>query len=181
MPAKQYHADQSIGHSGIIKLLKSPAHLREALDHPSPPTPAMAFGSAVHTHVLEPDRFSEEFAVVEKFDRRTKEGKEAAARFEQENQGKTLITSDDLATLTRVRAAVHAHEGAARLFTQGEAELSAFWTDPLTGIPVAVVRTGSTGRPWWISRAVSMPAAEAFLAPSPTSATTFKRRSTSME
>jgi hypothetical protein len=135
MPAKQYHADQSIGHSGIIKLLKSPAHLREALDHPSPPTPAMAFGSAVHTHVLEPDRFSEEFAVVEKFDRRTKEGKEAAARFEQENQGKTLITSDDLATLTRVRAAVHAHEGAARLFKQGEAELSAFWTDPLTGIP----------------------------------------------
>jgi hypothetical protein len=134
MPAKQYHADQSIGHSGIIKLLKSPAHLREALDHPSPPTPAMAFGSAVHTHVLEPDRFSEEFAVAEKFDRRTKEGKEAAARFEQENQGKTLITSDDLATLTRVRAAVHAHEGAARLFKQGEAELSAFWTDPLTGI-----------------------------------------------
>ena len=81
MPAKQYHADQSIGHSGIIKLLKSPAHLREALDHPSPPTPAMAFGTAVHTHVLEPDRFFEEFAVVEKFDRRTKEGKEAAARF----------------------------------------------------------------------------------------------------
>ena len=135
MPAKQYHADQSIGHSGIIKLLKSPAHLREALDHPSPPTPAMAFGTAVHTHVLEPDRFFEEFAVVEKFDRRTKEGKEAAARFEQENQGKTLITSDDLATLTRVRAAVHAHEGAVRLFKQGEAELSAFWTDPLTGIP----------------------------------------------
>ncbi|WP_291996498.1 PD-(D/E)XK nuclease-like domain-containing protein [Candidatus Accumulibacter sp. ACC012] len=123
MPAKQYHADQSIGHSGIIKLLKSPAHLREALDHPSPPTPAMAFGTAVHTHVLEPDRFFEEFAVVEKFDRRTKEGKEAAARFEQENQGKTLITSDDLANLTRLRAAVHAHEGSGPPLLEGRSRV----------------------------------------------------------
>jgi hypothetical protein len=111
MPAKQYHADQSIGHSGIVKMLKSPAHLREALIIRMPPTPAMAFGTAVHTHVLEQDRFAEEFAVAEKFDRRTKEGKEAAARFEQENQGKTLITSDDLATLTRVRAAVSLPRG----------------------------------------------------------------------
>lgn len=134
IPAKQYHADQSIGHSGILKLLKSPAHLRETLDHPQPPTPAMAFGTAVHTYVFEPDRFSGEFALTEKFDRRTKEGKEAAAWFEQENQGKTLITSDELATLTLIRAAVHAHQGAARLLQQGEAELSAFWIDPVTGI-----------------------------------------------
>ncbi len=134
LPAKQYHADQSIGHSGILKMLKSPAHLRETLDHPPPPTPAMALGSAVHTYVLEPDRFSEEFVVAEKFDRRTKEGKEAAARFEEATQGKTLITPEDLATLSRMRAAVLAHQGAARLLEQGEAELSAFWSDPATGI-----------------------------------------------
>lgn len=135
MPATQYHADPSIGHSGIIRLLKSPAHLCEAIDHPPQPTPAMAFGSAVHTYILEPDRFSEEFVVAEKFDRRTKEGKEAAARFEAANQGKTLITAEDLATLTLMRAAVVAHQGAADLLKQGEAELSAFWTDSLTGIP----------------------------------------------
>ena len=134
LPAKQYHADQSIGHSGILKLLKSPAHLRETLDHPQPPTPAMTFGTAVHTCVLEPDRFSEEFVVAEKFDRRTKEGKEAAARFEEATQGKTLITPDELATLSRVRAAVLAHPGAAQLLQQGEAELSAFWTDSATGM-----------------------------------------------
>jgi hypothetical protein len=92
MPATQYHAEKAIGHSGIVKLLKSPAHLREYLDHPHTPTPAMAFGTAVHTFVLEQDRFADEFVVAEKFDRRTKEGKEAAARFEEANQGKTLIT-----------------------------------------------------------------------------------------
>jgi hypothetical protein len=134
MPANQYHADQAIGHSGILKMLKSPAHLRETLDHPQPPTPAMAFGSAVHTYVLEPERFSKEFVVAEKFDRRTKEGKEAAARFEEANQGKTLITPEDLTTLSLMRAAVLAHQGAAKLLAQGEAELSAFWSDSATGI-----------------------------------------------
>ena len=91
MPATQYHAEKAIGHSGIVKMLKSPAHLREYLDHPHEPTPAMAFGTAVHTYVLEQDRFAEELVVAEKFDRRTKEGKEAAARFEEANQGKIVI------------------------------------------------------------------------------------------
>ena len=67
MPATQYHADRAIGHSGIVKMLKSPAHLREYLDHPHMPTPAMAFGTAVHTFVLEQERFADEFVVAEKF------------------------------------------------------------------------------------------------------------------
>ena len=134
MSATQYHADKAIGHSGIVKMLKSPAHLREYLDHPPTPTPAMAFGTAVHTFVLEQERFGDDFVVAEKFDRRTKEGKEAAARFEEANQGKTLITSEEMATLSLVRSAVHSHLGAARLFGQGQAELSAFWTDADTGL-----------------------------------------------
>lgn len=134
MPAKQYHADKAIGHSGIVKMLKSPAHLREYLDHPHEATPAMAFGTAVHTYVLEPEVFSEEFVVAEKFDRRTKEGKEAAARFEEVNQGKTMITTEELNTLTLVRSAVQSHLGAHKLLGDGEAELSAFWTDPITGL-----------------------------------------------
>ena len=134
MPATQYHAEKAIGHSGIVKMLKSPAHLREYLDHPHEPTPAMAFGTAVHTYVLEQDRFAEEFVVAEKFDRRTKEGKEAAAGFEEANQGKIVITSEEMATLTLVQRAVFAHQGAARLLSAGAAELSAFWTDGDTGL-----------------------------------------------
>ncbi|CAB1369015.1 protein of unknown function [Denitratisoma oestradiolicum] len=134
MPATQYHAEKAIGHSGIVKMLKSPAHLREYLDHPHQPTPAMAFGTAVHTYVLEQDRFAEEFVVAEKFDRRTKEGKEAAARFEEANQGKIVITSEEMSTLTLVQRAVFAHQGAAQLLSVGDAELSAFWTDADTGL-----------------------------------------------
>lgn len=134
MPAKRYHEDKAIGHSGILRMLKSPAHLREYLDYPHQLTPAMAFGSAVHSFILEPKRFSEEYSVAEKFDRRTKEGKEAAAKFDAENQGKTLITSEELATLTLIRASVHSHKGAARLLSRGDAELSVFWNDPATGI-----------------------------------------------
>ena len=54
--------------------------------------------------------------VAEKFDRRTKEGKEAAARFEEANQGKIVITSEEMATLknlARLARAVKAeHPGA---------------------------------------------------------------------
>jgi len=134
MPAKRYHEDKAIGHTGIVKMLKSPAHFREYLDYPHHQTPAMAFGSAVHSFILEPERFSKEVAVAEKFDRRTKEGKEAAAKFEAENQGKSLITSEELATLTLIRAAVHSHHGADKLLSHGDAELSVFWNDPATGI-----------------------------------------------
>ena len=109
MPAKRYHEDKAIGHTGIVKMLKSPAHFREYLDYPHHQTPAMAFGSAVHSFILEPERFSKEVAVAEKFDRRTKEGKEAAAKFEAENQGKSLITSEELATLTLIRAVPAPH------------------------------------------------------------------------
>lgn len=146
MPVTQYHADNAIGHSGIVKMLKSPAHLREYLDHPHLPTPAMAFGTAVHTFVLEPEHFADEFVAAEKFDRRTKEGKEAAARFEEAHQGKTLIASENMATLTLIRAAVHSHQGAARLLRQGDAELSAFWIDPETGL-------GCKCRPDWFNGA----------------------------
>ncbi len=134
MPASQYHALPSIGHSGLLRLLRSPAHLRESLDHPPQPTPAMTFGTAVHAFILDPDSFADAFAVSEKFDHRTREGKEAAARFEEAHAGKTLITPPELATLKRMRDAVHAHQGAAQFLAAGEAESSALWTDAVTGI-----------------------------------------------
>ena len=88
----------------------------------------------MHTYILEQDRFADEFVVAEKFDRRTKEGKEAAARFEEANHGKIVITSEEMATLSLVQRAVFAHQGAARLLSTGDAELSAFWRDAETGL-----------------------------------------------
>jgi len=61
----EYHAHEAIGHSSIVKTMRSPAHLREALDNPKEATLAMEFGTAIHTAVLEPRIFREEYAVVD--------------------------------------------------------------------------------------------------------------------
>lgn len=65
MTNAEYHALQAIGHSSIVKAMRSPAHLREALDNPKQPTPAMELGTAIHTAILEPKIFREEYAVVD--------------------------------------------------------------------------------------------------------------------
>ena len=78
MPADHYHLHPAVGHSGLVRIMRSPAHYREYVAHPPEPTPAMQLGTAFHTALLEPDRFGQSFVVAPKFDRRTKDGKAAA-------------------------------------------------------------------------------------------------------
>lgn len=134
MPDDDYHAHPAVGHSGLVRIMRSPAHFKEYLTNPPEPTPAMAFGTAFHTAMLEPDRFGEAFVVAPKFDRRTKEGKAAAEAWEAENAGKTALTADQMAAIEQMVANVKAHAGAARLLANGMAEMSGFWRDPETGI-----------------------------------------------
>jgi hypothetical protein len=65
MPSDDYHANQSLGHSALLKLLRSPAHYREYVTTTHEPTAAMAFGTALHAAVLEPDVFGSEYAVFD--------------------------------------------------------------------------------------------------------------------
>lgn len=80
VPATTYHASPRISRSQLWTLhSRSPAHLRSELDNPTPPTSAMLLGVALHTAILEPERFAKEYLVpsdeVLEADRRTKDGK----------------------------------------------------------------------------------------------------------
>jgi len=143
MPADQYHQHEAVGHSGLVRVIRSPAHFQHYVTNPFQPTPAMEFGTAVHTAVLEPERFMASYAVTPKFDRRTKTGKEEAALWDAENAGKIALTADQWDSIGRMKANLEAHAGAELLFSEGHAELSAFTTDPETGIEVKC-------RPDWI-------------------------------
>jgi len=135
MPAEAYHAIDALGSTDIKRLLRSPAHFRAGRDEPSLPTDAMLLGTAIHLAVLEPDAFAVQAVASPKFDRRTKDGKAAAAAFEAEHAGRMLLDPDDWDTVRRVADAVHAHAGARTLLTDGRAEVSLTWTDPDTGAP----------------------------------------------
>lgn len=64
VPNETYHQWKALSHSWLNKLAVSPAHLRDLMDNGgTEPTDSMAFGSAVHCHVLEPDQYESRFAV----------------------------------------------------------------------------------------------------------------------
>ena len=80
MPIAEYHAHPAVSNSILAKMARSPLHARAYIDgERKGPTAAMLVGTAVHTAVLEPRRFSAEYAVFQG-DRRTKEGK---ARYDE--------------------------------------------------------------------------------------------------
>lgn len=131
---EEYHSSDSVGHSGLVRIMRSPSHYKESLDAPREPTPAMAFGTAVHAAILEPSLFVKSYGVAPKFDRRTKDGKAAAEDWEKNNAGKLFLTEEQMASLKRMQAQVMDHAGAAKLLSVGMAEKSFFWTDSETGV-----------------------------------------------
>ena len=135
----EYHASPEISKSGLDLVHRSPLHFWNRYLNPDriiePPTEAMVLGSALHTRVLEPHLFADEYAVApEGIDRRTKEGKLRWADFEQEAAGKILLKADDATRIDAMAEAVRQHRAAKFLLTMpGKAEQSYFWTDDATG------------------------------------------------
>lgn len=132
--AKQYHDCPAVGHSGLLRMMRSPAHYRAWMETPPEPTPQMVFGSAFHSALLEPENYARDYVLAPKFDRRTKDGKAAAEAWEAANAGKIPLTEDQVLAIGAMVDAVRAHVGAARLLAHGVAEMSGFWIDPDTGI-----------------------------------------------
>lgn len=60
-----YHSNPGVSNSGLTELNRSPLHYWHRYMNPArekrEPTPAMAFGTAIHAAILEPDRFMDEF------------------------------------------------------------------------------------------------------------------------
>jgi exodeoxyribonuclease VIII len=134
----EYHASPEVSKSGLDLVHRSPLHFWNRYLNPDriiePPTEAMVLGSALHTRVLEPHLFDDEYAVAPHCDRRTKEGKMIWADFEQEAAGKALLKAEDAARIEAMAEAVRNHRAAKFLLTMpGKAEQSYFWTDDATG------------------------------------------------
>lgn len=71
---------------------KSPAHYKAKKDKE---TPSLSFGSIAHKAILEPSTFRDKYIVSEKFDLRTKKGKEDKAIFEGMRGDRETISQDD--------------------------------------------------------------------------------------
>lgn len=92
-------------------------------------SPALSLGTAVHTALLEPERFAAEYACAPQVNLRTNDGKEQMAAFEAEceDSGKVALKADDYATVTLMRDSALAYPTVAELLANGAAELSIFY------------------------------------------------------
>lgn len=92
-------------------------------------TVSLAKGRAFHRAMLEPDRFSEMYAISrEQWDLRTKAGTAARDRFEAENPGKLIIRRDDWDGLDDAIEAAYANPDLEAIIrAPGLHEVSIFW------------------------------------------------------
>lgn len=121
---EEYHNDPAVSCTGIKRLLKSPLDYWAFSPHnparkEQKVTSSLAAGSAFHTLLLEPETFSDRFKV--------KEGV-------QSSKVPGFVGEGDLKEMEAAVAAVRSLPNISKLFTDGEAEVTMVWDDPLTGV-----------------------------------------------
>lgn len=129
---EEYHAHPSLSKSGLDQFNRSPYHYwLKYLSPDRPPTvwtDAFTIGAALHALVLEPQNYERDYAVSPKFDKRTKAGKEAAAQFAAESEGKIVVTEDQHKLCETLVASINAHPKTSQYLTGfGDAEHSYFF------------------------------------------------------
>ena len=145
IPQSEYRAHPAISKSDLFKITKSPLHFKWSMENKEDKTAALIFGSACHKYILERDDFDSEFAVALNVDRRTKVGKEEYAKWLEENEGKDVVSSDDMEKIKAMAEVIDSNKFAKRLLS-GEHEKSFFWTDEQTGEEVPARSASCTGR-----------------------------------
>lgn len=103
MNDKEYSAMDGIRRSDLWMIDRSPLHFKYHIEHPQEQTPAMRFGSAYHKYILERETFFDEFYIIPDVNKRTNAGKEALREAEEQNTGKTGITSEEFKQIQEMR------------------------------------------------------------------------------
>ena len=122
LPEDVYREAKGWNYSLIKEFMKSPKHYKWALEHPSTPTPSMVLGTAVHTAVLLPEQFKQQYLIYpEGLDGRTAEAK--ALKKEAQEMGKTLIDP----IVLNIQEGVMANPEAVKLLSGALTEMAIFW------------------------------------------------------
>lgn len=141
---EEYHSLKDyISRSAIMDYARSPyTYWAKHLNPNRPkiePTPAMIFGTAFHTLMLEPDLFDKKY-IVKKPPVLLKEvGKKAYEEYKKyvsefEDAGKTLLSSEDGERLWAMQAVFNRNTQAKGLSEGAQYETSYFWQDRDSGL-----------------------------------------------
>lgn len=134
LDADLYHAGPEVSNSGLSLLARSPRHWwawHRAPNRPASPERAGQLeGTLLHCAVLEPDQWDARYVVGPAVNRNTKVWKECV----EGNPGRVAIQPDQRDAAFAQAASIRALPDVAALLSRGEAEVSAYWADPDTGV-----------------------------------------------
>jgi hypothetical protein len=143
---EEYHNGQGVSRSSLMEMAKSPLHYwhkcinpnREQRESPAviEKRHALEFGNALHTYILEPPKYLENYHLMPEANRTTKIGKEiyAKALNEANRDNKSLISVDAHETILEMTQSINNHPAAPDLIRDAFYEKSLYWTDEETGI-----------------------------------------------
>ncbi|WP_010598954.1 PD-(D/E)XK nuclease-like domain-containing protein [Rickettsiella massiliensis] len=133
---------------------------------PESPTPAQILGYALHTTILEPEKFEEQLFVLPKVDKRTKAGAEKWKQLQETMGNRSLLTEAQYEELCAMKASFEKNTLAVQLIQNAEIEQSIYWKDLDTDILckcrpdilhnglVVDLKTAQDGSAWSFSKAV---------------------------
>ena len=154
MTEETYNKRNGIRRSDLWRMEDSPEKFKYFMEHPPEKTQAMAFGSACHKFILEPESFLDEYAIApEGINRKTKEGKEQWETFCNANEGKTIVNAEDMQIAAEMRTALdHCPLAKKLIHGKGETEKAFFWKDPETGedCKIKTDRLVKYNRRWYV-------------------------------
>lgn len=132
-----YFSDRThVSCSMLKKALKSPKHLKDYLDKPSFTTPAMTFGSAFHCLLLEPEKFNNQFYILDLNQRPNKDMTMAAGVNKKwkeselsiaKDLGKSIISEADLDKLDLMIESVMQHDEIRQYLKESKREVPNAW------------------------------------------------------
>ena len=134
IPNEEYHRHSALSSTNLKDLLKSPWSYWHNKQNPKASTPAMEFGSLVHTLILEPENFANEHMVADKPERRSKAGKAKYAELLEEAGERIWVSTDEFLKAQDMIFPTSQNKIVQSLLSGGKAESSVFWLDAETGV-----------------------------------------------
>jgi len=124
---EDYHSGPGLSSSAIKSILRSPLHYNweYVLGNRRQATAAMNLGSLVHTLILEPDKFDDDYAVVDVTTRNTKKYKDAVKAMPE----KTIVLSHELYAATEMTKSLGDNQKAMALIDGASREVSMYWDE----------------------------------------------------
>jgi len=131
-----YRAWDAASYSSLKILARSRQEYRYWKDNPREETDALRLGSAFDHLIFEPELYQQMYAVAPEVNKRTKEGKETLAQFEEEHPNQTYISKSEEFQLYSMQYALSKNWYADQMLRNNEmkSQVAFVWHDEETNV-----------------------------------------------